>query len=179
MTEMQKLGYFYCNEDLGVFGIHRHGPSVLARLDNLSIWSECIANFEPTVIQKAGSDPDEVYFKGLAFRMVWSLFWNIERDALTFSFGGLQNDDHNPSAWHLEILRAYNQVEDYMRQRTILPDEAGVIYGTRDKQVLWAFRDLALPLDQPASVVDVLAGKTVQSSKIEASRHHIYLISNC
>jgi hypothetical protein len=28
MAEMQRIDYVYGNEDLGVFGIHRHGPAI-------------------------------------------------------------------------------------------------------------------------------------------------------
>ncbi len=46
MVEMQRIGYVYGNEDLGVFGIHRHGPSVASRLDNLFLWADCLAVFD-------------------------------------------------------------------------------------------------------------------------------------
>ncbi|MBE3134785.1 MAG: hypothetical protein IMZ55_15050, partial [Acidobacteria bacterium] len=71
MVEMQRLGYEYCNEDLGVFGVHRHGPGVEARLESLPLWTECLAGFDVPAIEKAGGDPDDVFFRGLAYRMVW------------------------------------------------------------------------------------------------------------
>jgi hypothetical protein len=38
-----KIGYVYTNEDLGVFGVHRHGPALAARLQSLFLWADCIA----------------------------------------------------------------------------------------------------------------------------------------
>ena len=55
MAEMQRIGYVYGNEDLGVFGIHRHGPAVVARLDNLFLWSDCVVSFDAPAIRVSWS----------------------------------------------------------------------------------------------------------------------------
>ncbi|NJR73854.1 MAG: hypothetical protein HC773_09635 [Scytonema sp. CRU_2_7] len=57
MTQMQKIGYRYCGEDIGVFGVHRSGPRILARLDNLPLWAECITDFDVLALQKASANP--------------------------------------------------------------------------------------------------------------------------
>ena len=82
MVEMQRLGYVYGNEDLGVFGVHRHGPPVAARLDSLFLWADSITDFDAPAIRSAGADPDDVFFRGLAYRMMWILHWNVEKDLL-------------------------------------------------------------------------------------------------
>lgn len=177
MVEMQKVGYVYCNEDLGVFGIHRHGPGLSLRLGNLFLWNDCVANFDPLVVTKAGGNSDDVFFQGLAYRMMWSLYWDIQRDALSFSYEGLRGEHDRPGAWHIDIFRAYNQVEPLMRERTILEGEAGVLYRSGDKQVLWAFQDFDLPLENSSAVLDVLAGSNVQASEVKVLRNRIYIIS--
>jgi hypothetical protein len=177
MVEMQAIGYVYSNEDLGVFGTHRHGPALPARLGNLSLWSDCLTSFDPAGVKAAGYDSDDVYFRGLAYRMMWSLFWDIKRDVLSFRYQGVKDDHDVPSAWHLDLLRAYNRVEDLMRDRTILPAETGVLYRFKNQQVLWAFEDFVLPLENPATVIDVLEEKQIETSTLKASRRRIYIIS--
>ena len=174
MAEMQKLGYEYCNEDLGVFGTHRHGPSMAARLDNLFLWSDCIANFEPEVVRKAGLDPDEVFFRGLAYRMMWSLYWDIATDRLSLHGGSIRDDSDVPTATNLAMLRAFNEVEPLMQARTILSDETGVIYHSPSGGVLWAFEDLVLPLEKISVVTEIQSGETLKADQIKAKRHHIY-----
>ena len=144
MVEMQRIGYVYGNEDLGVFGIHRHGPATAARLDNLFLWTDCVASFDVPAIRQSGHDPDDVYFRGLAYRMIWALHWDVSRDVLCFRYGGPSCEEDLPGAHHIALLHAYNQVEPFMRERAILPEEAGVIYRSSSRRVLWAFEDLSL-----------------------------------
>jgi hypothetical protein len=112
MAEMQRIGYQYCNEDLGVFGIHRHGPGLEARLGCLPIWAECIANFDVPTLRKLGAEPNAIFFRGLAYRMMWAIYWDIQGDRLSFHYGGVRADHDLPTSWHLSILRAYNEVFD-------------------------------------------------------------------
>ena len=177
MADMQKMGYVYCNEDLGVFGIHRHGPSVPARLDTLFLWSDCIANFDPVAVKGAGHEPDDIFFQGLAYRMMWGVHWDTKRDALSFHHEGLRKEEDAPQPWHFALWQAYNQVEDIMRDRTILEGEAGVVYRTKDKQVLWAFEDLVMPLGNSSSVFELINKEVITTAKLEARRNHIYVIT--
>ena len=177
MVEMQKLGYVYCNEDLGVFGVNRQGPTLSMRLGNLFLWGNCLSEFDPLVLKKTGYEPDDVFFQGLAYRLIWSVHWHIQSDTLSFHHAGLRGEEDAPSTWHSAVLHAYSQVEDLMRARTILPGEQGVLYRSEDKQVLWAFEDFMLPLESSVSVVEVLGGQTFETAKLEASGNHIYIIS--
>jgi len=176
MTEMQKIGYDYCTEDLGVFGIHRHGPDVVKRIDTLPIWTECICNFDAPALEKAGLDPADVFFRGLAFRMMWSIHWDIKNDRLSFHYGSNRGEHDSPTAWHISLLRAFNEVNDLMRNREILPRDAGVIYRSDGKRVFWAFSDTKLPLDAVLPVRDVIAGTTATTDSLKAIRHHVYVI---
>ena len=174
MREMQASGYLYCNEDLGVFGIHRHGPGIAARLDNLPLWSECIAPFDTKEIEKAGGDADDIFFRGLAYRMMWGLHWNIARDESSWNY---TNEPNPPTAWHLKLLKAFNQVGELMDIREILPDEAGVLWRAHaGAQVLWAFSDFMIPLESPCRVSDLLNASTTEALEVRARRHGIYLI---
>jgi hypothetical protein len=176
MVEMQRIGYVYGNEDLGVFGIHRHGPPPAARLDCLFLWTDCIVPFDIPAIKAAGYDPDDSFFRGLAYRMVWALHWDISRDALSFRYWGLSCDDDAPRPHHLALLRAYNEVEPDMLERTILPDEAGVLYRSPSRSVLWAFEDLSVPVANADSMLDVLSGEIISSGPFLAKKHRVYAI---
>ncbi len=175
MAEMQRIGYVYGNEDLGVFGIHRHGPSAAARLDNLFLWADCVASFDAPAIRRNGRVPDDVYFRGLAYRMIWTLYWDVSRDVLSFRYEGPSCEEDLPGAGHLALLHAYNEVEAWMRDRTILPEEAGVLYDSPGRKVLWTFKDMGFPVEAD-SVRDVLSGETIPCAQFTARKHRIYLI---
>jgi hypothetical protein len=179
MVEMQRLGYVYGNEDLGVFGVHRHGPATSARLDNLFLWSDCLASFDAPAIRRSGHDPDDVYFRGLAYRMVWGLYWDASRDALTFRYGGAACEEDLPDARHIDLLRAYNHVEPFMRERVILPEEAGVLYRSLSRQVLWTFEDLPVPPEGVRTIQDVLSGETLGGPPFVARKNRIFVIECC
>jgi hypothetical protein len=177
MIEMQKIGYVYGNEDLGVFGVHRHGPPLAGRLDSLFIWADCIVDFDASAVRSAGGDPDEVFFRGLAYRMMWTLHWDVSKDLLCFRYGGPQGSDDLPGTWHLDLLHAYNRVQEMMCERTILAGETGVLYRSGSTRVLWAFQDLTLPLESNSRVWDVLSGEPVAARKdLHAARRRIYLL---
>ncbi len=176
MKEMQDYGIVYCNEDLGVFGIHRHGPGIEGRLGALFMWSDCICTFDIPALQKAGADPDAVFFQGLACRMMWSVCWDIRRDALSFNYGGLRGDFDAPQPAHLALFRACNEVHGLMQTREVLAKERGVLYTCGTRQVLWAFADFALPLDAAKPVKDVLAGTTAETAVLKARKHRVYVI---
>jgi hypothetical protein len=176
MAEMQRLGYDYCNEDLGVFGIHRHGPGIEKRLDCLPLWAECIANFDVPAIEKAGAEPDDVFFRGLAYRMMWAIYWDVCGDRLSFHYGGVRGDHDLPEERHLALLRAFNQVNGLMVHREVLPREAGVLYRSEGKLVLWAFHSFTLPLSGPAPVTDVLSGEKSTSRSLAARPRRVYAI---
>ena len=175
MVEMQRIGYVYGNEDLGVFGIHRHGPSAAARLDSLILWSDCIVPFDPRAIKAAGYDPDAAFFRGLAYRMMWALHWDIPRDCLSFAYSGASSEEDVPNAWHLGLLRAFNEVEPDMLERTILPNEAGILYRSASRCVLWAFQDISEPMRKVVSMKDVLSGEVTSDGHLVAEAHRVYV----
>jgi hypothetical protein len=109
--------------------------------------------------------------------MMWTLHWDVHKDLLCFRYGGPQGDDDLPGAWHLDLLHAYNRVQEMMCERTILPEESGVLYRSGSTQVLWAFQDLTLSLESNGRVWDVLSGEAVAARKeLHAERRRIYLL---
>lgn len=176
MVEMQRYGYTYCGEDTGVFGISRSGPDVTFRLDNLFMWVESLISFDAPALQAAGADPDAVFFQGLAYRMMWMLHWDIKSNQLSFKYGGFRGECDRPTEWHLSLLRVFNQVNELMVNRTVLPGEQGVIYRAEGQEVLWTFADLTLLLGAPRCVENLLTSDIVETDVLSATRHHVYLI---
>ena len=177
MAEMQRMGYTYCNEDIGVFGIHRHGPGLAKRLTCLWMWSDCIANFDPEEIRKAGHDPADVFFRALAYRMMWVLYWHVASRELTYRYGGARHDEDRPQPDQLALFQAFNEVEPLMRERHILPSETGVVYRAGGKQVLWAFRDVLVKLGPGQKARDVLAGTVEKTRALTAQARRVYVLS--
>jgi hypothetical protein len=75
------------------------------------------------------------------------------------------------------ICFALTIMHETMRERTILPGEAGVLYRSKSAGVLWAFEDLRLPLRHEQRVLDVLSGETFRvREEFHAARHRVYLM---
>ncbi len=176
VRKMQALGYRYSAEDCGVFGVSRCGPGVTARLDHLFIWPDAIAQFDPEAIAESGHDPDAVFFKGLAYRLMWMICWDPKRDRLSFRQSGWRSSADSPAEHHLSLLRAYNRVEAQMQQRTVLPDESAVMYHGPDADVLWAFDAVPIALGEAAAVLDVLADTPLRTATLHAEPGRVYLI---
>ena len=169
MREMQRYGYRYTSEDCGLFGVNRSGPSVRVRGRHPWMWSETICYFEVPELEQLGLEPDDVFVRGLAFRVMWYLYWRTTDGVVSF----MQDPDpararwDRPSAFHIARFNAFASADQDMRgTRTVLPDDAGVIYSNGSNRVLWAFADQNL--EQPAS--DLIAGGTTT----RAVRHGVY-----
>ena len=176
IAEMQAMGYTYCCEDLGLFGVSRHGPDLAERLTALHLWSDCLTDFDVPTILALGRDPDDVFFRGLAYRMIWMLFWHAPSDEISYAYQGVRDTYDRPTPWQISLFKAYNAVESLLYTRTILPEETGVLYRKDGRQVLWAFTDLTLPLDGARPVRELLTGNTVTTDCLEAGRRQVYVI---
>jgi hypothetical protein len=175
VSEMQRYGYHYCGEDIGVFGLRRSGPGLEQRLDNLFLWSDCYLNFDRRAILGAGCDPDEIFFQGLAYRLMWQLCWNFGRQAVSFVASGGSSEDE-PTPWHLNLLRAFNEVEALMLKRTMLEGELGVVYESEGTKILWAFRSFDFALPFGAKAREILTNKVFDGSCLRAEKHQVYCI---
>lgn len=169
VRDMQAMGYHYTGEDIGVFGIHRSGPGVKMRLDCMYIWTDCIAMFEPQEICKLGLEPIDVLFKGLAYRMSWFVYWDVEKEAIVPVRG---KDDSFPT---FDFFKVYNEVEPYMYDREILENETGVLYHKGNTYVLWALEDFRHRLPKSAKVQNLLSGKSARTKEIRAVKNQVYI----
>ena len=180
VVEMQQMGYRYCAEDCGVFGTHRHGPALAARLDNLFLWPESLARFDPEAVRQAGQEPDDVFFRGLAYRMMWIVDWVIDEDRLSFQPSGVRSEADVPSDWHLSVLRAFNEANDHMIRRRILPGEQGVVYEDEEGVgVLWAFEDIPMTFGAKLRIRDLTEAGGAdewQAGTLSARARHVYLL---
>lgn len=160
---MQAMGYSYTGEDIGVFGVHRAGPGIAARLDNLFCWADSLCVFDIASIHAAGKDPDEVFFRGLSYRMMWMLYWDTERNLLTWSYPTsdpvMSVSAVVPTEQQIALLRAFGKLRPVMESAgapTVLANrdsnEAGVIYHSKDDPttaILWTFCPLRLLAELP------------------------------
>ncbi|NNM86983.1 MAG: hypothetical protein HKL95_00520, partial [Phycisphaerae bacterium] len=105
---------------------------------------------------------------------VWIIYWDVQQDALSFHYGSIRGPDDIPTPAHEQLLRAFNEVEADMLERKILPNEAGVVYRSSNRLIVWAFADLQLSLGQSARVRDVLAGTQQVSARPNLGKHGIY-----
>ena len=171
MAEMQRYGVRYCSEDLGVFGTHRTGPAATAKLDNLFMWNEVYGSWDGAAVAAAGADPEAVFFRGLAYRQPWQLSWNPRTDRVLLHDGAAPEE---PSSVQCALFKAFNALNQRMRNRTILPDETGVVYRPGpDEWIFWAFADGTLPAAPGQRVIDVLSGEALAQGA-PARRHRIY-----
>ncbi len=180
MVEMQKAGYVYCGEDVGVFGIHRSGPGIETRLDNIPMWADSITNFDANLIRSLGADPDDIFFRGLAFRMIWFVYWDVERDELTYRLSGRASTEDAPTKTQIALFHAYNAVRDKMDRWKILPGGKAVLYTAIDgeSQVLWAFEDIQLLLSAPHNVQDMVTSDEWNGQEVlSALSRHVYLLT--
>jgi hypothetical protein len=168
VVEMQNMGYQYCAEDLGVFGINRgSSPDLTVRIPDLHMWSESLCVFDTEKVKDAGYNPMDVFFKGLAYRMMWMLYWNIDKDRLELGI-----DD--PYAY--QLLKIFNQVSGRMYNREILPNEKGVLYENNGQQVLWAFEDFDFTMDNTGKVKSLKDNKSYRTQTIHALKNNVYTI---
>jgi hypothetical protein len=174
---MQEYGYRYSGEDCGLFGVNRSGPSVVVRMQAPWIWSESTGPFDLPALREAGHDPRDAFVRGLAFRIMWYLYWQCDSGRVSFTQVGRWDDDADvPTAWHAARYRAFNAAEGVMRgERIVLPGLAGVLYKKNNERVLWAFRDLSLPVT--AATVRDLVGRSdlaTPSGTLAAQAHGVY-----
>ncbi len=172
VVEMQKMGYHYCAEDMGVFGVNRTGPNLLDRISSLPIWADCFCDFNEHTVKKAGFDPMEIFFKGMAYRMMWKLYWSFKKDKLELG-------TENPDAYAL--IKVYNKVTDLMHNREILPQEKGVVYKQGKSSVLWAFENFEYFTEGIQSVTDLLSNSPVSVTEkggFNVSKLTVYKINH-
>ena len=172
IRDMQQMGYIYCGEDIGVFGVHRSGPGVDMRFNCMHIWTDCLAEFNTDLITKAGFDPVDILFKGIAYRMIWFVHWNPRTGELVTQPGGRTKFPQ------FNFFKIFNEVEKYMFNRQILENEKGVVYHHDGKTVVWAFADFDFPLKSRPKVKNMETRQVIQTNILKAKKNNIYLASS-
>jgi hypothetical protein len=185
MVEMQRAGYQIVGEDVGVFGISRSGPGIAMRLDNLALWQDCLLPFDVAAIEKAGSQPDDIFFRGLAYRHMWILYWDIAWDFLSFDYSGTTGPDgampYVPNEWHLALLKTYKTAAPLMNAATrrILPDEEGVEYRLGDNRVLWTFEEVTVEVSENTTFTNLRDGSTLTAqTSTTLPKHGVFQIGS-
>ena len=177
IAKMQKTGYIFSGEDQGVFGINRSGGFTPSRIESLPMWENSVSFFEPGLLSSSGHDPDNIFFQGLAFRMIWILTWEPKSGSLFWS----AKDRIPPSEWQISMLKIYSEVEPLMFNRRILPMETGVLYSDNagSKHVLWNFSSQTVRTS-PHSSVKTMGRESIvheKTNSFDAEPLTVYLIS--
>jgi hypothetical protein len=175
IAEMQAYGYHYCGEDIGVFGLRRSGPGIDARMNNLFLWSDCYVAFDRDAIRKGNREPDDIFFRGLAYRLMWNVYWNFDRQTLSFRLSR-GSDDDDPKPWHRAVLQAYNAAEKRMLQRRVLEADQGIHYRGEDGEILWAFTSFDFSLKPNQYARNLITGESLTGSLLRAEKHGVYEI---
>ncbi len=171
VKEMQQMGFSYCGEDLGVFGVHRHGPDIENILDCMPLWPECIINFNEAAVIKVGLDSMTIFFKGLAYRTMWSMVWDFKKNELNLG-------TENPLAF--QLLEVFNKVNHLMHKREIAEHENAVKYSSADgnTNVWWVLKSFSISLDKKQIVWDILGNNRFKTKVIKANPLKVYVIIN-
>ena len=171
---MQANGYRWSGEDLGVFGVRRAGPSIAARLSNLHLWADSYAVFDVEAIRAANEDPEDIFFRALAYRSMWYLYWDCNRGELTWNHAGIRGPSDHPTAPQSALYHAFNDVIEHMDRRQVLPDEKGILWSSGTHRVLWSCQPLSLPFTSATVIHDVLAGASNTTSELHAGSRRVY-----
>jgi hypothetical protein len=175
ISAMQREGYHICVEDVGVFGVSRSGPSAEIRVPALPMWVDSICIFDTAIVDRLGLDPLLTYFKGLAYRCMWYVYWDPQRDVLTFGTEGKQGG-LEPGSWQKPYYDAYIAALPVMERRTILRDEWAVEYRNGARRVLWVFADGEYQTEDRSSFTNLLDGTRVVCESLQASALSVWLI---
>jgi hypothetical protein len=139
------------------------------------MWVDSYCPFDPLVAEKLGGNADDVFFKGLAFRVMWQLYYHVPSQAVTFHYGEARGPFDHPTAWHGKVLRAYSAALPYMSNRTITDLDASVVYKKDDCQVIWSFKDQEVRFDQLMTITDLIEGHEHYSLSHQLGTRKVYL----
>jgi hypothetical protein len=176
MAEMQRMGYVYCAEDIGLFGLSRSGPSIKDRLGSLHLWQDSLCVFDVPEIESHGADACDVFFMGLSFRMMWYIYWVPHLDSLSFQVDRIRGAYDVPGIWHSRLIKAFNRVSGCLYNRTLLSGGRGVLYRNGAEGALWAFKDFHFSARGMVGAEKILDGDHFESDSFAASKNQVYSI---
>ena len=165
IADMQRYGYRYSGEDVGLFGVNRSGPDATKRMTAWHLWSESVCEFDAKAIAAAGADPDEIFFTGLAFRVMWILYWQCRQEVVTWRHQGPRDHEDRPTAQQTALLLAFRNLAPDMITREVLPQHAGVHYRHGERHTLWSFRACRMRFAETVTVEDALSGQRESASE--------------
>lgn len=139
------LGYSY-NTSIGFwFGSGEHG----------------IDTYDAQLIK--GLEPIDVYFQCIAHKRIPSLQFHM-----------LPREEWDPERVQQikDILKVYKTHRHLMQRRTVLPDDAGVLWeNDTDVKLLFSFRDQSCPLE--GSITDALTDECISDGLLQANRAYL------
>lgn len=180
VRDMQQMGYRYSGEDLGVFGVNRAGPGIAARLPSLPLWADSLVDFDPGAITEAGEEPDGIFFRGLAYRMMWKLYWCPRRHILTWRQSETKTSDADrPTPQQIQWLWVFRQSAGSMQHRHVLPHEAGVLYAddAASAVTFWCFEAGHLQTIAGLTSIVQLHRQGESQATSELSPQHVYRLT--
>lgn len=170
VREMQEIGYTVSTEDLGVFGISRTGPSAEIRMREPFLWVDTYCPYDPPE-----DDSETIFFKGLAYKIVWILYWNPARKVLSWHYDG-ELGPWEPTARQIDLLKAFGQVSGEMFGRTILAGGRGVVYDGTGASVVWTFDSVNWETGADSRCRDVLGEKETVGRHFDLKPYRVYRV---
>jgi hypothetical protein len=141
----------------------------------LPLWLDSYCVFDARPVREAGLDPSDVFFRGLAYRVVWFIYWDVARKELAFKQSG-GDDSDDPTTWHFAVLKAFNQARPFHKNRLILSGERGVVYEGPGGKVVWAFVDADHHIDSDVPVRELVEGLEFRGPIVPMKARHVYLV---
>ncbi|MFZ4508630.1 MAG: hypothetical protein ACOYON_13125 [Fimbriimonas sp.] len=176
LAEMQRFGFHLSVEDTGVFGVSRSGPGVLDREPTMPMWVDALCVFDLEAIQEAGLDAEDVFFRGLAYRNMWYLYWSPQHDTLSWRQDRPTDPLHQPTADQLDLYRAYGRALPYFGVRTIHPNESVIEYATEEARLFWSREAVELDLGRECEIQNLVNGFVEPGDRLRTKPFAVYLV---
>jgi hypothetical protein len=176
LVAMQKDGYVICGEDVGMFGLSRSGPDIAMRVDSLPLWMDSYCDFDPSSLGLKEADARELFLRGLAYRVMWKIYYDVPSRELTFRIGGVKQETDRPTDWHRDALHAYSKALPYMKRRTVTEDESSVRYDSEEGSVFWSLRPSEVVFEQTKRILNLMDGEEVVANRASLRACQVYLV---
>jgi hypothetical protein len=176
LVAMQKDGYVICGEDVGMFGLSRSGPDIAMRVDSLPLWMDSYCDFDPSSLGLKDGDAQELFLRGLAYRVMWKIYYDVPSRELTFRIGGVKQEADLPTDWHRDALHAYSKALPYMKRRTETEDESSVRYDSEEGSVFWSMRPSEVVFEQTKRILNLMDGDEVVADRASLKACKVYLV---
>ena len=168
-----EIGMFYYVESEGSLGTSMTSPDYEFLRDNEYIYSNMDSGIDLRDLKKFNDDPTMTYFRGLSVRLTYA----VSVDPNRFPEPGTVSAWWQPETM-VPLNRAFYAVEHAMDEMWLLEEDQGVVWKSKDADVLFAYKEFQYPLTSGASVLDAKTGERYQAGKaLSAKRMGIYLLA--